>query len=579
MVNEMDNKYIDMSGKTVGEFTVIDYAGNGYWNCECSCGTHKKVRGYELRKGVITDCGHVKNFINKFKDISGQTFGELTPLEYIGNNDWKCKCSCGKEVIVGGWQLRNGKRISCGHSKYKDLIGQKFNEWTIIELAPNSRLRCRCSCGKEALILYINLKNGTSKSCGHNKLIDLTGKQFGDWKVLKYLGDNTWLCKCSCGNIKEVLGSNLRNGTSKSCGCKAQANFNKTMLDKYGEISYAKVDTNRSKDQIAMVDSRENLLYVIENMFETKPTTLQLANVIGVNETNTLKIIHKFKLESYVALGWCWTSSYEDEIAKLFPGAIQSDRKTLHGEEIDLLYADKKIGIEFNGSYWHSDVCKHKDYHKDKTVKANRAGIRLIHIFEYEWTNENKRQRIINIIDRTLNGTRTIINENEEHKIIEISNEEANKFLNKYHILGGVDTSINIGYIHNEKLIGIMTFTKSHADSEYEYKLARIAWKDGVEVNKGSEMLFKYFIESYKPKNIIAYCDIAKFEGSVYVSLGFRDLGLTEPDYIWINLNTRDIKEKYNMQDLDEEKIRNLGYIRIYDCGNIKFIWNSKETS
>lgn len=28
-----------------------------------------------------------------------------------------------------------------------------------------------------------------------------------------------WLCACDCGNVKEVTGSDLRNGHTKSCGC------------------------------------------------------------------------------------------------------------------------------------------------------------------------------------------------------------------------------------------------------------------------------------------------------------------------------------------------------------------------
>ena len=53
------------------------------------------------------------------------------------------------------------------------------------------------------------------------KAIEMTGKEFGRWTVL--LRDETkpthWICKCSCGTIKPVFGGNLRNGTSKSCGC------------------------------------------------------------------------------------------------------------------------------------------------------------------------------------------------------------------------------------------------------------------------------------------------------------------------------------------------------------------------
>ena len=55
------------------------------------------------------------------------------------------------------------------------------------------------------------------------KLIDLTGKQFGRWTVIKR-GENRgkqpyWVCQCECGTIREVNGADLRRGVSKSCGC------------------------------------------------------------------------------------------------------------------------------------------------------------------------------------------------------------------------------------------------------------------------------------------------------------------------------------------------------------------------
>jgi len=57
------------------------------------------------------------------------------------------------------------------------------------------------------------------------KIINLKGQVFGLWKVLKLGEENTpgvdkkWLCQCECGNIREVCGGKLRQGTSTSCGC------------------------------------------------------------------------------------------------------------------------------------------------------------------------------------------------------------------------------------------------------------------------------------------------------------------------------------------------------------------------
>jgi len=63
---------------------------------------------------------------------------------------------------------------------------------------------------------------------------DLTGQRFSRLKVLKVVGNNKdkggfyyYLCKCDCGNKKEVRGTSLRSGVVKSCGC-----LGKEMLEK-----------------------------------------------------------------------------------------------------------------------------------------------------------------------------------------------------------------------------------------------------------------------------------------------------------------------------------------------------------
>lgn len=57
-----------------------------------------------------------------------------------------------------------------------------------------------------------------------SKRIDITGITFNKWTVLKYIGTNSrfqtlYKCKCECGSIRICLGSNIKNGLSKTCGC------------------------------------------------------------------------------------------------------------------------------------------------------------------------------------------------------------------------------------------------------------------------------------------------------------------------------------------------------------------------
>lgn len=58
------------------------------------------------------------------------------------------------------------------------------------------------------------------------KIVDLSGRTFGDLKVLEFSGVNsnrkaTWLCECKCGNKKIIVSGSLINGLTKSCGCKS----------------------------------------------------------------------------------------------------------------------------------------------------------------------------------------------------------------------------------------------------------------------------------------------------------------------------------------------------------------------
>ena len=60
-------------------------------------------------------------------------------------------------------------------------------------------------------------------------LIDLTGRRFGRLLVLgregtRYYDDGfvavpMWRCRCDCGRETVVMGTCLRRGTTRSCGC------------------------------------------------------------------------------------------------------------------------------------------------------------------------------------------------------------------------------------------------------------------------------------------------------------------------------------------------------------------------
>ena len=62
------------------------------------------------------------------------------------------------------------------------------------------------------------------------KALDLTNKRFGSLVAIKKAENRNkktyWLCKCDCGNFKEVQTCHLVSGATKSCGKKScKSNF------------------------------------------------------------------------------------------------------------------------------------------------------------------------------------------------------------------------------------------------------------------------------------------------------------------------------------------------------------------
>ena len=170
-------------------------------------------------------------------DLTGQRFGMLIVLHEAdrkGKNGelyWHCRCDCGNEKDFIGQNLKKGFTKSCGCTKGaiigEDLTGQRFGMLTVLERSEqkNYYWLCRCDCGKTVEVQVYKLKTGHTQSCGCMKSNDLTGKRFGRLLVLRRserktdYGQSFWICRCDCGNEKEVIHSSLTCGTVLSCGC------------------------------------------------------------------------------------------------------------------------------------------------------------------------------------------------------------------------------------------------------------------------------------------------------------------------------------------------------------------------
>jgi hypothetical protein len=77
------------------------------------------------------------------------------------------------------------------------------------------------------------------------KYLDITGQRFGRLVAVKRLrldkkrGHSVWLCACDCGNSKAVSISDLKSGSTVSCGCFAREQSAERLKKRTGRMNYA----------------------------------------------------------------------------------------------------------------------------------------------------------------------------------------------------------------------------------------------------------------------------------------------------------------------------------------------------
>lgn len=273
-------------------------------------------------------------------------------------------------------------------------------------------------------------------------------------------------------------------------------------------------------------------------------------------------------------------------ISEIYEGEIITSFK-IEGKEIDIYLPNLKIGFEFNGLRWHSELFVNKNYHINKTNLCNKHNIRLVHIFEDDFDNKNT--IVKSMITNILNSSTRIYA--RKTTIIKITDKNVvKKFLNENHLQGFVNTNINYGLYYNNNLISLMTFMKTRKilnNKEGEYELVRFCNKVGLSVVGGASKLFKHFINEYKPKSILSYCDISWANGGLYNKLGFRLIGRTKPNYYYVINGKKEnrinyqkhklIKKGYDKNLTEVNIMANLGYYRIFNCGNEKYIFDFSQ--
>ena len=545
----------------------------------------------------------------KFIDLTGKRFGNLLVLHRVNDSRkrtyYLCKCDCGKEKVICAGALTSGHTKTCGccndstvhYTPFIDLTGKKFGKLTVLSYNKlTKKWLCKCDCGNIKEIMGAHLKSGATKTCGcsnrDSRVKNLIGQKFGKWVVLERdysipAGRGAyWKCQCDCGTIKSILGTTLIRGLSKSCGC-------------------ARADVNRSwclQDLTGQKFGKLTVLYQVENhgryvMWHCK---CDCGNEVDVaaghlrsGHTQSCGCSYVYHNGSIVENE---IKQYVENITKLHFYKV----RILDGKEIDMYNEELKLGIEYNGSYFHANINnvrknKSKNYHQAKFLLAKEKGIHLINIFDVEYANN--KDKILAYISDIINPKHKIYA--RQCDIQKIDKYIAWEFYDKYHLQKHNNfTQINYGLYYNNELIAVMGFGKlrmKNANKENNYELHRYCVKHGYKIIGGSQKLFKHFIEEYNPQYIKSYSDNNYFLGSMYEKLGFVYKGQASISYFWVLNNkklkreqcqVKKLKELYldiynkaieeNVSNKEDYIMTQLGACKVYTAGNSIWEYNKE---
>lgn len=258
--------------------------------------------------------------------------------------------------------------------------------------------------------------------------------------------------------------------------------------------------------------------------------------------------------------------------------------------EIDFYLPDYKIGIEINGLKYHHDGCKHKEYHLNKTLLAEKKGIELLHIFNDVLYIKSKREIVLSKLRSKLNllqtkfyGRQCIVKPLNSYTTLR-------DFLDNNHLQGYAVSSINLGLYKDNELVAVMTFNSPRIGigkitEDKSFELVRYCPKINTTIVGGPSKLLKYFEQNYDYNLIYTYADRCWSKGDMYYKLGFeRVTDKLIPNYWYTKhfqkrYHRSQFQKKHLKHKLDNfdpslsefDNMKNNGYSRFWDCGTLRF--------
>lgn len=365
-------------------------------------------------------------------------------------------------------------------------------------------------------------------------------------------------------NSSKELNSKRFGGPSPFCSEKVRQKKAETLKKKYGV---------------------ENISQVKEIYDKIRKTNNDKYGGLGMQSPIISKKIIETNLKKYGSETGPSFSKKEKEILlyvkSIYNGTIiENNHSVLGNQELDIYLPEMNIAIEFNGAYWHSEQIKGKNYHKDKTKLCLDKGIRLIHIYEWEWDNQKEMIKTFLRFCLTDDSRRIYARKCE---VRNVDRKTYHDYCRKNHLQGakaGTEDLIVYGLYYKDELVQLMSFDKPSRSKKYQWEIIRGCPGSMNHVIGGNSKLFQHFIRENNPDNIMSKCDFDKFDGRGYYAMGMELVSWQNRCYdVWNEggtLKATSYKPRRKENILKREEQMKNG-VKVYSAGTGEFVWRKKD--
>lgn len=266
----------------------------------------------------------------------------------------------------------------------------------------------------------------------------------------------------------------------------------------------------------------------------------------------------------------------QEYIKSIYKGEIIiNTKKIITPYELDIYIPDKQLALEFNGNYYHTTEKLDKKAHYNKSIMCEKLGIRLIHIFEYEWIDNRQRLILENIIKSALDLNKTLYARNLD--IIIKESKEMKSFFNDNNIQGfrgGKFAICLIDKVTKEIYMSYLFGDAFFGKGKYQYEVIRGATKLGYNVIGGASKIWNYFIKTYNPTSCVYYIDFNYFNGNSLKNLNNMKYITTQFSFKNYFVKENKVKNRDPMHHKEIKQLEKQGLVYpIYNAGTKVYVW------